>query len=422
MFCINKKLFCRRIRISYSEKTCKASVLASVMIVAVLMLLVVSGLIVVREHYDSAFYRLQEQKQQQMWLDSGFLFYCRDTAGQLRDTAGYVLFPEDKRSRIRVEAKPWGLYEAVTVTVGRTSSVRLLGMAQSARLPVLLYACDRGGIFSLAGRTQIEGKACLPAAGVSYTAVRSEFFDGTPLPVSRISRSGKELPALQEEVRQRVTDCYRLEEGVVWTAPLPEYWKQPFGESTLIFPVGGEIKGKYSGNVILYSETPVYLGEECRLDAVLMVAPSVVIGPGFQGSLQVFARDTVVVREGAELEYPSGIYLLSANPQRRVEIKEHAWVNGYVIVDGERRITQKREINYRQALTARVRGLVYVDGIAQVQGIIAGALYVKDSYYFSESGYYSGLLYNAVLLENPEMIWPFWLEGCPERRVIRWLE
>ena len=194
---------------SYSEKTCKASVLASVMIVAVLMLLVVSGLILVREHYDSAFYRLQEQKQQQMWLDSGFLFYC---------------------------------------------------------------------------------------------------------------------------------------------------------------------------------------------------------------------RDTVVVREGAELEYPSGIYLLSANPQRRVEIKEHAWVNGYVIVDGERRITQKREINYRQALTARVRGLVYVDGIAQVQGIIAGALYVKDSYYFSESGYYSGLLYNAVLLENPEMIWPFWLEGCPERRVIRWLE
>lgn len=422
MFCINRKLFCRHVTVKYSQKTCKASVLASVLIVSVLMLLIVSGLFLVKDHYDSAFYRLQEQKQQQMWLDSGFLFYCRDTIGQTRDTAGYVLFPEEERSRIRVETKPWGLYETVTVTVGRTSSVRLLGKVQSARLPVLLYVCDRGGIFSLAGRTQIEGKACLPAAGVSYTAVRSEFFDGKPLPVSQISRSGGELPALQKEIRQRIADCYGLKEGAVWTESLPEVWKQSFKEPALLFPVEGEIRGKYSGNVVLYSETPVYLGEQCHLESALVLAPSVVIGPGFQGSLQVFARDTVVVREGVELNYPSGIYLLPQNPQRRVEIKEHALVNGYIIVDGERGWGQERKVNYRQALTARVRGLVYVDGTAQVQGIIAGALYVKDSYYFSESGYYSGLLYNAVLLENPEMIWPFWLESSPERRVIRWLE
>lgn len=422
MFYINKKFPPLSVERNGCGKTVRASVLASVLVVAVLMLLVVSGLILVKDHYDSGFYRLREQKQWQMWLDSGFLLYCRDTVGMLRDTAGYILFPEDKRSRIRVEAFPWGLYETVTVTAGRTSSVRLSGRAQVGRQSVLLYACDRGGIFSLAGRTQIRGKACLPAAGVSYTAVHAEFFDGIPLPVSCISRSGTALPSPGKEVRQRIEDYCCLKEGTVYSAPLPEVWKQPFRETTLIFPVGGVVKGKYSGKLILYSETPVYLGEECQLESVLLIAPSVVIGSGFRGSLQVFARDTVVVKEKAQLEYPSGIYLLPLNPQRRVEIRDEAVVNGYVIVDGTSGEMQKRELNYRQFLSARVRGLVYVDGIAQVQGIISGALYVRDSYYFSESGYYSGLLYNAVLIENPDMVWPYWLEGNSERRIIRWLE
>lgn len=399
----------------------KASVLVTVVVIALLMLLFVSGIFLAKEYYGQPLRQWLTEQQERMWLDSGFRLYGRDTAGCLADTAGYLLFPPDGRSRIRVKVLSWGLYEVVTVSLSKgTCSVRWMGGKQEGSRKVSLYVCDGGSLFGLAGSTSIRGKVALPLGRVSYVPVNAEFFSGTVLPDTAVSRSDGGLPAVQEAARKRATGYCR--QGGPWLGEEMRESVRSFREETVRVACTDRVEGSYRGRFLLYSPSLLYIGPDCCLEHVLVAAPSVVIGKGFRGSLQVFARDTVVVDKGAQLQYPSGVFVCDGNPGRRVEIRDSAVVNGYVIVDGGEREEGRPLLNYRQSRTASVRGLVYVDGIAQVEGKVSGSLLLKDSYYFSAAGYYKDILYRAEVCGNREMVWPLWLEGNDGKEVIGWLE
>ena len=61
-------------------KTFKASVLATVVVVSVLMLLFVCGIFSLKMYYGRPVREWVAEQQERMWLDSGFLLYCRDTS------------------------------------------------------------------------------------------------------------------------------------------------------------------------------------------------------------------------------------------------------------------------------------------------------------------------------------------------------
>lgn len=401
----------------------KASVLVTVVVISLLMLLFVCGIFLSKEYYGQPLRQWLTEQQERMWLDSGFRLYGRETVGCLTDTAGYLLFPPDERSRIRVKVLPWGLYEVVTVSLGKKSySVRWLGGKQAGYREESLYVCDGGSLFGLAGSTNVRGKAALPLGRVNYVPVNAEFFSGAALPDSAICRSDGNLPPVWEAARKRATDYCRQNDLSFRSLEEITGAVRSFREETVGVACTGRVEGDYRGRFLLYSSSILYIGPACRLEHVLVAAPSVIIGKGFRGSLQVFARDTVVVDEGAELRYPSGIFVCGGNPGRRVEIRDSSVVNGYVIVDGGEREELRPLLNYRQSRTASVRGLVYVDGIAQLEGRVCGSLLLKESYYFSPAGYYKDILYRTEVSGNREMVWPLWMKGEGGKEVIEWLE
>lgn len=121
----------------------------------------------------------------------------------------------------------------------------------------------------------------------------------------------------------------------------------------------------------------VLRGNSVAPDTVIW-AHRVIVDSTFRGRAQVFARDSAVVMNGAVMEYPSGVCLVSDSEDSGVRIATNAVVEGYVA------ILDKGA--YEQSAGSIVRGLLFVPGEAIMDGSVTGAAYIgkpctKDGQY-----------------------------------------
>jgi len=123
------------------------------------------------------------------------------------------------------------------------------------------------------------------------------------------------------------------------------------------------------GNCVLYSAKPLLIPASARLEHVQVIAPTVLIGSGFTGSIHVLATDSILVQQGVVLTYPSSLVLAIATFKingTNITIENGAKVNGIIysyqaVPDMQRSVVRIRE----QALT---RGMVYTNGYVELRG------------------------------------------------------
>ena len=96
-------------------------------------------------------------------------------------------------------------------------------------------------------------------------------------------------------------------------------------------PVEINVQGGLSGisirgNVIITSADSLVVSSTAHLEDVIIIAPKVSFEAGFSGSVQVFANKSITVGSGARLEYPSVLYINSADASARTSliVKEKA--------------------------------------------------------------------------------------------------
>ena len=401
-----------------------ASVLPAVLVAGALLLLAAAGVFLLWDMHSWQAAAYHRERQSQLYVESGFALYAADGAAgaQMLNDPDYRLFDEDQNSRLRTERYLWGLYEVVAVTAatdGKTSSIGMFGKANPGPEHPALWICDSRKSVSFAGTTALFGVAYVPDDGLRYAQMYSRSFEGKQLEAGQIRASREELPTIDPEILEYTRTLWQLPEERISGGDLSA--KMSFREPVLCVGIsGGRFDGNVSGHVVLKGDRMI-VGRESRLSDVLIVAASVKIESGFRGKVQIFARDSVVVEEGAMLEYPSGICLNGETPDGYVKLADRCEVNGYVVVEGTAPMVGRPKARYIQHEGAHVRGLLRVDGIAQVQGDVTGSTWLRESYYIAPEGYYANIVYNARFFATDVFPYPRWQEGPYERRCVQWL-
>ena len=395
-------------------KNIRAGALSTVIVISTLMLLVILGIIMFWDMDMLLFSRTQYVKSQRANIESAYLLYSTHPDSYMRERSEFVIFEGVPSSKVTIEREQWGLYELVSVTATDPAfnQTRLLGLREPSNIGACFYHPDNHLSVTLSGNTNILTDAYLPVNGFIYGQMSSEFFSGEVVETSRMKPAETFLPEPAAGVTATIDSIfsirptYMLSRGNI---SLPFYRSEP-----LIISAAANIRDNTLAGKIVVAGDNLKINATCHFDDIIVVCSTLTIEEGFEGSMQVFARDSVIVESNVRLHYPSGIYSNSL-----VRLSDNSLINGYIIVDPlvEAEIERPNYISTRKSL---VRGFIYVNGTAHLQGIISGSAFVREAVYYAPYGYYRGMLYDVTLLENSETAYPLWLDNG-KRREAKWV-
>lgn len=246
---------------------------------------------------------------------------------------------------VTIEKYWWGLFQVGTVEAFKTfpkqriayRKARLYGSQLTTEQQTALYLKDNNQPLALAGKTIIKGDVFLPRAGAKRAYVNGEGFPGTQLFEGKQQQSKPYIPKLNETPFLPIIE-YLVKGFPKSNIKLSDTLRQSFYENTMIihdniiFLDKQYIKGK----VMLMADSLVYIGPNCYLENVVIIAPYILIDKGFKGQIQAFASKFIRVGERVNLTYPSITMVLKTAetpiiPQNII-VEKSATIHGLVAV------------------------------------------------------------------------------------------
>lgn len=277
----------------------------------------------------------------------------------------------------------WGLYKKFSIQSysgrKRLRKSFLAGYPLKDKFASALYIADLNRPISLCGSTHLKGECYLPKAGVQRAYIAGKSFLGDKLVDGQILQSTSYLPELRGKERlgelftqkpaYKVMDFFDLD--------LDQPLTNSYNDSALFiqsaFPV--RLSSAISGHVLIYSEAEIHIASSARLKDIIVVAPYITIADQFEGSIQVFASDSIRLGKGAKLQYPSAIVLRQRESplgNSVVLLEQDSECSGLVMAVRQKESQYDCTIKLKPG--SRVHGQVYSEGYADIEGTIAGNL------------------------------------------------
>lgn len=313
----------------------------------------------------------------------------------------------DGEDSVQIVRKPWGLFDVVVLTARkgpfRDTVVALLGSSFSSVNRAALYLTDENVPLAVNDDAQVRGAAWLPKKGDVRPA-------SLPLigprrvgePVSgKVQTSRPSLPFASDSALARLRDYASLQlEKLVPKGSRPMTEPTTATYSFLGQPVVWYREGTFTvqraaaGQVIIISSQRLIVEAASRLDNVLLVAPTIIVKAGFQGRVQLLARDTVLVEENCRLAYPSAACAYGEGKLALVSLGAGSRLQGVAIAAtavpsllGAVRLTP----------TTIVEGQVFSTGVVENCGTMRGPLMCRRLMYHSIGSYFENCLVNCTL-------------------------
>jgi hypothetical protein len=150
-----------------------------------------------------------------------------------------------------------------------------------------------------------------------------------------------------------------------------------------------------TGQILVVSSHRLVVEASNRLDNVLLIAPVVIVKPGFRGRVQIIARDTVDLQHGCELLYPSAVCAFSPTSGAQILLGENSRVSGIVLAAQSNRSI--RLCTIRMSAGAAVEGQVFSAGTIENCGFVHGTVMCRHFVYRTPATFYDNYLVNAVI-------------------------
>jgi hypothetical protein len=315
----------------------------------------------------------------------------------------FDLFGQETDS-VLIKKDHWGLFEygIAKAFSGQRSSIRaVLFGYKKGNDDAALFLADQSRPLSLCGNTFIKGMCYLPKAGVKRAFIEGESYTGGELVNGSIQTSGNNLPELNKADKERLISVFKS--GITGNTDTVDVasdtLKRSFQEGTLILNSDSLLRNKcYSGNIILFSKKVIVVDPSCSLNDVLIFASSVIIKDGFKGSLQAFAKDSLIVGDNCDLRYPSGIGLIKMDVKTKqpfVLVGENTKIKGIVFSTQDYSDIQQTKISIGKGTV--VTGQVYAEGFLELQGSVYGNVACNKFTLKTPGSVYENHLLNATI-------------------------
>lgn len=337
---------------------------------------------------------------------------------------------------VTIEKTTWGAFEIVVAkayTGGcKFSKSALIGAQPQQDHSFALYLADRDRPLNLAGNTVLNGTCYLPKSGVKRAYIEGASFTGTIPSEKDFKISNKEIPAIQKELLSQLINrntSASLSDSIIEYESLNDSLINSFSSQILYVYCNGNttIDNKtLAGKIVLISEGKINIKASASIHDILIYAPSIIFEEGFQGSLQAFASDSLVMQKNCILNYPSvlGIFRDAKSKDNiSLILEEGAGISGSLIGYEESK-AQNKNLNISIRQGAVVKGSVYSNGSVDLKGTVYGSVTTNTLLLYTASSVYENHLLNATI--DPSKLSPFFVGASLTsetglRKIIKWL-
>jgi len=420
----------------------KAGALLSVLGIAIIVALLLGLMLSLLLYNRNDTTKLLRRKQLERDLASVTTILL-DQPYAINDSSATLDLFDDNVDSVSFSHFPWGIFELGQVcsfTNGDTlAKALLMGMAVPKKEQYALYLADEDRPLSLSGATIIRGDAYLPPAGVRKAYIEDKSYEGDSTVYGKIRASTKRLPALQDEILTYLRafnydSLITQKEKFLDFAKLPDSLSQSFFQKPLLISSADSIALHHitlKGALVLVSKKAIMVSETAEVGDILLFAPTIHIAKGFNGHLQAFAQDSLIVDDNCKLQYPSVLGLLKlatatgvAESQSEIKIGKKATLQGFIFSTAE-----NPNPDFLNKITigqdALVEGQVYADGLLELKGNIFGTVLCKRFVLQTESSWYDNFLLDATIdrtkLSTYYLGSPLMLKSG-KKEILKWLE
>jgi len=313
---------------------------------------------------------------------------------------------QQKKDSVALEQKAWGLLDVATVKSWSGQGIYLDSIVKTflvgKEAPNYALSLSEGTTpLYVCGTTRVVGTAFLPREGVERGAFNVA--QGNPYTGDKLiyGKTALVKPTDMTIYKERFEELSALQALKANISLEQDSILQPFNHATLILE-GGHFNTAnlvLKGNVIVVAEERIEVSANSLLEDVLLVAPEIIIQSGFQGTIQAFAWDSLVVETGVFLDFPSVLSLLPyeerTNFSPEIIIQEGAEIIGTLMVPSFRYNTYKSKVTIEP--TAKITGQVWVNGVLQHKGLVYGSVFCTEFLLQTSGGVYENYLLNATI-------------------------
>lgn len=334
------------------------------------------------------------------------LYFTEPEKYQQSSSVSMHLF-EDTARQVVISRRHIGLLDLITVHAmyrGKELSKTIMaGMDPFQGDSVVLYVPDRRQAIFASGNTIINGNAVLPLKGIQRASIEGKPLQRSKPVLGNISISNPTLPVLAPWITKKIDSMLDLDSLVKYSESLGSLLRSSIDRSSTeeIQWYGSEgdyqISGiESSGPLGFVSTGTIHIRKDAYLDGSIIAAAQILVEEGFRGTVQLFAKDSIVLGPHCELNYPSILCLSNDNVNPvYVELGESCVLDGLVLVCQKNLSTAKPFL--RCSRGSLIRGQVYHQGHVELLGRIHGSLYCEGFYRKTKRAYYENHLLDNEL-------------------------
>lgn len=361
--------------------------------------------------YYNRLYINEFVKQQQIVANvkSGLTLCMNESASFPQEEASQVDLYDEGQPVIEVSQRAWGAYRIFTSKSLDESypaeETVLAGALITGPDRIGLYMADEGRYLSVSGNSYISGDCYLPSLGVRRAYIEGQAYNRKDIIDGTSQNSESILPPLQDWLFKKnyayfKGECDKNDSLVPFDhVSLEDTVSVSFSEKTLLLFSKSDIvidNVYLRGNIRIVSARSILVTPNAGIDNAILYAPGIYIAPGFTGSLQAFARDTLLVGGHVKLFFPSVLALVDSTAgNKSVHLMEGSATEGIVFLD----VLAATKANAILTIghSASVNGQVWWPGVVEHKGTVTGCLYCKGFTLVTASAHYDDHLLNAVV-------------------------
>ena len=382
------------------RKRVKANALYIVVSIAIVVGILLLGLLTLSGVFAKAETRFLIQNKLVLNIRSG-LELCLGSSELPQDKV-FDLFQEED-DYLRIQSKSYGVLTDVKLTAFHAedsiSKGVLLGNRSTQKSKTALYLSNSNKALGLCGNVQLNGNVFVPERGVERSYIEGQNFVGAKLFSGTKQISKSSLPAIHPQINTNISEVYTINNGAVYRDDLDTIVSN---YSTLILKAeeGVLLNQVVKGKVMIVSSNFIRVGSRAELENVILKAPTVIFDRGFEGSVQVFASDSIVVGEDCYLKFPSTLVLKSPSKPSyspKITLGTGTRLAGNIIL-------KQTSFNLRNNGMVTidkgviVNGTIYSEAYTQLRACeIQGEVYTKKLFLKTRSSIYENTLLNVVI-------------------------